>query len=398
MKDLSIYIHIPFCVQKCQYCDFLSGPAGKVEQNEYMNVLLYEIEEASQRKISKESIVRTVFIGGGTPTVVSPRSMEEVLCKLKESFSVDRKAEVTIECNPGTTNREALSIYQRAGVNRLSIGLQSTQEKELKVLGRIHTYEDFMTTYQTAREVGFQNINIDLMSSIPGQTMESFRRSLEQVIALSPEHISVYSLIVEEGTPFFEMRDKLDLPDEDTELEIDKITREVLSLNNYKRYEISNYARNGKECRHNRVYWERGNYLGFGLGAASLVEDFDGYNYRYSNVRSLEEYSLRRHQQERKMTDNRFTDFVEKSTIHQLSDSERMEEFMFLGLREMSGVSSGLFLKTFGKSMQDVYGDVLCKLEKDHLILIDNKKGDMRIQLTERGVDISNIVLAQFLF
>ena len=250
-KRLGIYIHIPFCVQKCLYCDFLSFPSKEKERNEYVNALLSEIEmksasgETPLLQACTEYLVDTIFIGGGTPSVLRAEQIERILCKLNQCFCIDENAEITIECNPGTVSKEDLLVYKSAGVNRLSFGLQSPEDEDLKTLGRIHTYDEFRNSFRWAREAGFGNINIDLISAIPNQDTNRFLNGLNKVIALNPEHISVYSLIVEEGTSFYEM--ELELPDEECEREIYHQTQKILAENGYLQYEISNYAKPGYE-------------------------------------------------------------------------------------------------------------------------------------------------------
>ncbi len=383
MKPLSVYVHIPFCVRKCFYCDFLSGVAEEGEKRAYVDALLEEIERESKSYVNHEVV--TVFIGGGTPSTLVEGEIERVLCKLKERFCFadvkdqQREVEVTIEVNPGTVSFEKLRRYRQAGVNRLSIGLQSADDGELGRLGRIHSWSDFLVTYEDARRAGFENINVDVMGALPGQSVESYRGTLEKVIALEPEHISAYSLIIEEGTPFFEEFGKgrdgvAALPTEEEEREMDQFTGELLGENDYMRYEISNYAKEGYECRHNQVYWQRGDYVGFGLGAASLVD-----NVRWSNTGDRQKYIG--------------GDTSIKENRQVLTLQEQMEEFMFLGLRLTKGVSETEFCRCFGQRMEEVYGAVLQRLKQDKLI----EKGEY-IRLTPYGRDISNYVMAQFLF
>lgn len=390
-KPLALYVHIPFCVRKCAYCDFLSAPASGEIQEYYVNLLCEEIEKEAVRYPGYRG--RTVFFGGGTPTVLKPQQLEKILCKLKECFLIDtsQEPEITLECNPGTVTGEDLGKLRATGFNRLSIGLQSAQDGELKTLGRIHTWKDFLKTYRLAREAGFQNINVDLMSALPGQSVESYVNSLERVTALEPEHISAYSLIIEEGTPFYERYGEADrerqrygedkkhlLPTEEEERRMYELTREMLEKEGYHRYEISNYARPGFACRHNRTYWERGDYLGLGLGAASLME-----NVRFGKPRDLREYET-----ELKRNGEGF--HREKQ---RLSIKEQMEEYMFLGLRLTAGISGAGFLDCFGVPVEEIYGDVINKLEAHDLLA--REKG--YIFLTERGIDVSNVVLSEFL-
>lgn len=384
-RFLSLYVHIPFCVKKCNYCDFLSFPASEEVRKEYVDKLCEEIE--SEAALYPDNRVKSVFFGGGTPTVLSVGQLTAVLGKIKECFRFDAdRAEITLECNPGTADEQSLKKFREAGFNRLSIGLQSARNGELRTLGRIHSYEDFLKTYRSARKAGFRNINIDVMSALPGQTLNSYWETLNRVLALSPEHISAYSLIIEEGTPFYEkyaeadrkrQRDGQDpghlLPTEEEERAMYELTGGLLEKNGYYRYEISNYARPGYESRHNTVYWERGNYLGLGLGAASMVE-----NCRFSNTDRLEEY----------LAGGR------KRNLQYLTRPEQMEEFMFLGLRMMKGISCREFAEAFHTNIEDVYGKVFEKLIKQNLI---KKEGD-RIFLTKTGIDVSNTVLAEFLF
>lgn len=362
MRKLEIYIHIPFCISKCKYCDFLSGPASKAQRQKYVEDLCSRIRK--WKEAAKEFLVVSIFIGGGTPSILEPEQTRSIFEALRETFEIASDAEITTEMNPGTVTEEKLRTYAELGINRLSIGLQTTDNEELKCLGRIHTYEDFLLTYQMAREAGFQNINIDLMTAIPHQTMESYEDTLERIVALNPEHISAYSLIIEEGTPFYERygegRHSEELPDEDTERRMYVRTKEILKAHGYERYEISNYAKRGYECRHNLGYWDRTEYLGIGDGAASLM-DHKRWNQDEEPV--------------------------------ELTRQEEIEEFMFLGLRKIKGVSRKTFRETFGEDMDVYYGELLEKLVKEKLIIAS---GD-RIALTDRGIDVSNYVLSQFL-
>ena len=275
MKPLELYIHIPFCVSKCKYCDFLSAPSSEMEREEYVKSLCEKIR--SHGKLAKAYRVVSIFVGGGTPSILEAGQMSDIFEAVRDTFEIQEGAEITIEMNPGTVTEEKLETYKRLGVNRLSIGLQSVTDHELKVLGRIHTFADFIETYELVRKKGFANINIDLISAIPYQTVESWRRTLQMVAELDPEHISAYSLIIEEGTPFYEMygeeRGVDVLPNEDDERKMYQDTRELLETYGYHRYEISNYAKSGYECIHNKGYWERVEYLGIGTGAASLIDN-----------------------------------------------------------------------------------------------------------------------------
>ena len=375
MKRLGLYIHIPFCVKKCNYCDFLSAPANKQVQMAYMETLQKEIEEKATEY--KEYCVDTIFVGGGTPSSVPYETIVSLMETVKEHFVLLEECEVTMECNPGTVTKEALLAYTAAGINRLSIGLQTTDDSLLKELGRIHTYEQFLETYEWAREAGFSNINVDIMSGLPNQTLEQYEETLCKILELGVEHISSYSLIVEEGTPFYKLyeEDKLSLPSEETERQMYYRTGEILKEAGFNRYEISNYAKEGYECRHNVRYWVRENYLGLGLGASSMVE-----NTRFKNTEWLDEYLL----------ENKF---MEKTEVQNLTPNECMEEFMFLGLRMTKGISKKAFSETFGVAVETVYREVLERLKEQKLIA---EEGDL-LFLTEYGLDVSNRVWVEFL-
>ena len=304
----------------------------------------------------------SVFVGGGTPSILEAYQMEKIFQGLNQTFSIVPDAEITIEMNPGTVTEEKLHIYRKIGINRLSIGLQSVHQEELESLGRIHTYEEFLDIYEKARGQGFSNINVDLMSGIPGQTRSSWEETLKTVTELNPEHISAYSLIVEEGTPFWELygEDRRGLPDEETERDMYYRTREILGKAGYERYEISNYSRPGYACRHNLGYWNRTEYLGIGTGAASLMD-----HHRW----------------------------IQGEEKEKLSANDEMSEYMFLGLRKMQGVSKTDFRQTFGRSMEEVFGTVIRDMEKKNLL---QTAGDF-VRLTEYGIDISNYVMCEFL-
>ena len=386
-RPLSIYIHIPFCVRKCLYCDFLSAPASGETMEAYASCLCREIEAAG--KLYPDYEVRTVFFGGGTPSILKKERICQIMEVLRRAFSLAEDAEITIEVNPGTVDADKLAAYYAAGINRLSIGVQSLQENELQALGRIHSTEDFFQTYSMAIKSGFNNINVDLMSAIPEQTLESCQDTLRQLLSLDrpPSHISAYSLIIEEGTPFYENTPVL--PDEEMDRLFYKITNDILKAAGYHRYEISNYAREGCECRHNRVYWERGEYLGFGIGAASLMQET-----RFSNIRDLQTYlKLLSGEAADGPSTGQLTEHLRQEVSH-LTEREQMEEFMFLGLRLTEGVSKKRFFKTFGKKFTDVYPGISEKLIREGLLVQD---GD-RLKLTELGLDVSNRVMAEFLF
>lgn len=379
-RELELYVHIPFCVRKCAYCDFLSGPATDEAIERYVGKLIEEIKAYGQEQ--RDKMVTTIFFGGGTPSILKGNQMQRIMRAIRETFQVDEDAEISMEANPGTVTKEKLLAYREAGINRISFGLQSTNNEELKLLGRIHTFEEFLESYHMARECGFDNINVDLISAIPKQTLDSWKQSVETVIALKPEHISAYSLIVEDGTPFAaqygEGTEGEDLlPTEEEEREMYHCTEQILKEAGYHRYEISNYAKEGKECRHNLGYWERKNYLGIGLGAASLMD-----NVRYKNTDCMDIYlesadTLEKIQEEKE----------------QLSVTEQMEEFIFLGLRKMAGISVKEFAETFEKNMESCYGENLNRMKEAGLLVGEKEK----LRLTERGIDISNYVFAEIL-
>ncbi len=402
MKELELYVHIPFCVKKCDYCDFLSAWADEKSQSAYMEGLKREI--AFYGKRSQEIKLTSIYIGGGTPSWLQETYIASVMEEIKTYFNISEDAEISIECNPGTLTKNKLECYRRNGINRLSIGLQSADNEELKHLGRIHTYEQFLRNYELARECGFTNINIDLMNALPHQTVEKAYESLIKVIRLDPEHISSYSLMIEKGTPFYD-RYKFELvkqeaglpteelPSENTVYQIGKMTQDVLAENGYFRYEISNYAKKGYECRHNIGYWQRKEYLGVGLGAASLLDEV-----RYSNVRSLEDYIKASYRIEDKMIadtqSNKMlgcTNLCEEACA--VNKNARMEEFMFLGLRMTEGIEKSSFYRAFGFTVDRIYKDVVQKLSAEGLI-VDTAT---RLYLTDKGIDLSNYVLAQFL-
>lgn len=374
MNKLELYIHIPFCVRKCAYCDFLSGPANEETREEYVKLLCEEICLAKEK--TNGYLVSTIFFGGGTPSILEGSQMKRIMNVVKETFDISDDCEISMEMNPGTVNEEKLQAYYESGINRLSIGLQSVHNEELKMLGRIHSYEEFLESYHMARKAGFQNINVDLISAIPGQTVESWEETLQTIIDLNPEHISAYSLIIEEGTPFYEKygEDDSELPSEDDERTIYWRTKELMAKAGYARYEISNYAKEGKQCQHNIGYWNRTPYLGFGIGAASFFA-----HTRYTNPEKTLDWK---------------ESFEEKYHGEALSREDEMEEFMFLGLRMMKGVSKEEFKIQFGSSIEEVYGKQIEKLKEENLL----EECAERIFLTEKGIDVSNTVFVEFLF
>lgn len=377
-KPLGLYVHIPFCLKKCNYCDFLSASAKKEEIAQYFLTLKKEI--LSCKTWASLYSVQSIFFGGGTPTLPDEEWLIQILEEIKASFLVEEKAEITLECNPETVNQEKLRRYRKAGFNRISFGLQSVEEKELKELGRVHTYQRFLESFTAAREEGFLNCNIDLMFGLPKQTLYGWENTIRTVIALKPEHISAYSLIIEEGTAFFEKMEKgqLSLPDEEEERQMYQKTEQWLKKAGYQRYEISNYAKPGWECQHNLIYWSGQEYLGLGLGASSYMNGV-----RFRNPSDLEEY------QKYKVNLEPYYIEVERLTL-----TNQMEEFMFLGLRRMDGISKREFKRRFGYFLESVYGEVIKKWEKEGFL----EEAEDRIWLTQKGIDVSNVVLADFLF
>ena len=476
-KNISIYIHIPFCVRKCSYCDFLSFSASKDIQDRYFKALINEIKcagpwlcrinnngsqnQSYDQNIEKEEhyIIKSIFFGGGTPSSVDPAWIVKILDTIRDTFDVAKDAEITIEMNPGTVTPESLAIYKKSGINRISIGCQSLNDNELKELGRIHDSKTFYDTFHAARAAGFDNINVDLMSALPGQTIESYKDTLTKIIELRPEHISAYSLIIEEDTPFYDKykdvidRDLYDieddlvkegvvskddpddddskrvisqisdnqsnivpLPSEEEERQMYEDTITILNQNGYHRYEVSNYARNdgNYECYHNKAYWKRYEYLGLGIGAAGMVADE-----RYTNTNGIKDYCAYWYDfgicdKTRHSEDDLNEGNIDKcSNIDDMADSNKsdmyalrpllehdklsiescMEETMFLGLRMDEGISVSDFEHKFGRKLEDVYGKVIQKLEKEALILLDNDC----LKLTEKGLEVSNVVLSSFL-
>ncbi|MCD8337271.1 MAG: radical SAM family heme chaperone HemW [Lachnospiraceae bacterium] len=429
MRELEIYIHIPFCVKKCAYCDFLSAPAGKEKRECYVKALLKEIRgglpvsifslpETIEQANREEYIVTSVFFGGGTPSILPAPQIVRIMEELRTRFRFSDECESTIECNPGTMSEKealreesALAAYRACGISRISFGLQSADNNELAALGRIHTWETFLYSYQAARKAGFTNINVDLMSALPGQTVESWENTLRQILMLAPEHISAYSLIIEEGTPFYQMYHEDDirraageqplyLPSEDEERRMYALTEQLLGEAGYKHYEISNYARPGYECRHNIGYWRGREYMGFGLGASSLIRCSQGeggpdvqraaVSVRCQNPTDHAAYERRvLHSCDYKESTGKESD----TGFEILSAEDEMSEFMFLGLRMLSGVSETEFARRFRQPIDQVYADVINRMASLDLL----KRQDGRIFLTPRGLDLSNLVMAEFL-
>lgn len=377
-KPLGIYVHIPFCAQKCRYCDFLSFPGDKQTQVAYVEALCREIDRISEKSVLVlDYFVPTVYFGGGTPSLLPSACVEKILYKLKSAFLIKSDAEITLEANPGTLTAEKLTAYRAMGINRLSIGLQSADNEELKLLGRIHTWEMFRENYEAAREAGYHNINIDLMTALPGQSKEKLISTLEKVLALNPEHISAYSLIIEEGTAFYEIYGSQSgcslLPNEEAERALYYLTRDTLVNNSYIQYEISNFAKPGYESKHNSAYWTRRDYIGLGLGASSLLE-----NVRWHNEEEIMTY---------------LENPCKISERLPLEMEAQMEEFLFLGLRLLRGISEEEFYKTFHVKLMQMYGNVLDKLIQEGLLY----KKEERFALTDKGIDYGNYVFSTFL-
>ena len=373
---MELYLHMPFCVRKCAYCDFLSFPSGAKTQRMYAKRLMEDIDVMGKRY--GEIPVETIFIGGGTPSVPDSGLIVEIMEHVRHAFHVADGAEISMEANPGTVTREKLTDYRKAGINRLSFGLQSANDRELKLLGRIHTWAEFLESFTLARECGFANLNIDLMSALPGQTCESWKETLSRVTDLDPEHISAYSLIIEEGTPFGERYGSEEgrklLPDEDSEREMYHETKQFLKDCGYERYEISNYAKPGRECRHNIGYWTGVPYLGLGLGASSYL---DGCRFTVNP-------DMKQYLEEKQ---GMFTD------IEKLTKKDMEEEFFYVGLRMTAGVSLSEFERRFGISAKEVYPGLMETFVKEKAARFE---GD-RFVLTDYGLDVSNYIMAQFL-
>ncbi|MBS5925641.1 MAG: oxygen-independent coproporphyrinogen III oxidase [Clostridium sp.] len=373
MKEVALYIHIPFCKQKCFYCDFPSYARKDDLMTDYIEALLIELKE----KI-KGYKVRSLFIGGGTPSYLSEENLSKLM-KVIKNINFVENAEKTIECNPGTVSEEKFNIMKDGGINRLSFGLQTTKNNLLKGIGRIHTFEAFKDNYKLARSVGFNNINIDMMFGLPNQSVKDWTESLEEVAKLNPEHISAYSLIIEEGTPFYKLynEDKLKLPSEEEEREMYKKCKDILIENGYHQYEISNYAKEGKECLHNEVYWRCDEYIGVGASSSSYI---DGK--RIKNIDDLREYIKRIRIGE---------SIVDEEIINTKNDD--IEEFMFMGLRMNCGIEEEEFKRRFHTNVDDVYKDVIeGNINKG---LLERKRG--RIYLTDKGIELSNMVMSDMI-
>lgn len=350
----------------------------------YVNCLEREIKESAEKY--KEYQVISIFWGGGTPSILPAEAVSRIMVVIKENYRMAEDAEITVEMNPGTADARKLNQYITDGMNRISIGLQSADDRELARIGRIHDYRTFLESYELARKAGFCNINIDIMASLPGQSEASYEQTLKCVTALKPEHISAYSLILEEGTPLYEQQLEYSFPSEEEDRRMYTLTKDYLAACGYHRYEISNYAKVGCECRHNKVYWQRGDYAGFGLGASSMVQ-----NVRWKNPSDMAAYET--------YVDRLYDKHVVESDFffrdrQILTVSEQMEEYMFLGLRMMCGIDRRKFAGIFGRRIEEIYGETIERLCRQGLLIQENE----RIRLTDKGIDVSNFAMAQFLF
>lgn len=374
MKEIGIYIHIPFCIKKCEYCDFVSYCNKKEYVPQYINALKKEIKN----NINKEYKITTIYIGGGTPSSIEENYIADIIEIIKinmndEDLKNFENIEVTIEVNPGTVNKEKLQVYKKIGINRLSIGLQETHNELLKSIGRIHTYEEFIKTYNLARKIGFNNINVDLMIALPNQTIQDIKENLAKITKLNPEHISVYSLILEEGTPLYNKynENKIKLPDEDLERNMYWYVKNTLENNGYMHYEISNFSKKGFESKHNMNCWNQEEYLGFGVAAHSYNNRI-----RYSNTNSIEEYIK-----------------GSNKIIHEEQTLEDMQkEYMLLGLRKIEGINIQKFKNKFAQNPIFIFKEQLNKLVDEELIIVDGNE----IKLTNKGLDLANIVWEEF--
>ncbi len=373
LKEISLYIHIPFCKQKCLYCDFPSYSGKEKFISGYIDALNKEIKDkASSYKI------KSIFIGGGTPSYLDEIELEKLL-KCINTLTLGENLEFTIECNPGSLSEDKLKIMKKYNVNRISMGLQSTKPSLLKEIGRIHTFEEFENNYLLARKVGFKNINIDLMFGLPNQSVEDWRKTLEKIIEFNPEHISAYILIIEEGTCFYNLynQDKLNLPSEEKERDMYLLTKKILKENGYSQYEISNFSKDKKECYHNIVYWQLNEYLGLGVSSSSYIE-----GKRIKNIDDIELY----------IKNINSNESVENE-IYENNINDDMEEFMFMGLRMIRGIEERDFKERFKKDIDEVYGDVIYKNIKQELLI----RNGGRIYLTSRGIEVSNSVMSDFI-
>lgn len=386
-KPLALYLHIPFCARKCAYCDFLSFPSGEEQKIAYMAKLREELAWRSKDFQKGQYEVLSLFIGGGTPSAVPYEEIEKTMEVIRSCYPIYSDWEASIECNPESASKEALEAYQRSGINRLSFGLQSTQEEELHFLGREHQFSTFLTAYQEARQLGFKNISIDLMNGIPLQTPESYKKTLKNISLLKPEHLSIYNLIIEKGTRFYALakEGKLPLPSEEELLEMDALTKEWTKKMGMSPYEVSNYAKEGFFSVHNYGYWSNVPYLGFGIHSSSYFQ-----HKRWKNTNKLPLYlSL-------PFLDEKSRPSIEEQLcedVQVLTKEEEMEEFFYLGLRRTAGVSEIDFVKRFSVDMHKIFGAVLEKQCEEGYLLHDNA----HYRFTEVGMNLSNVLLAEFL-
>lgn len=374
---LGLYIHVPFCAQKCYYCDFNSYKINSNQKKEYL--INIEREMKFYEGEFKDKCFDTVFFGGGTPSILTVDELKELVNNINENFNIKKDAEITIECNPGTINREKLEAMKKMGINRLSIGLQATQNYHLKSIGRIHTYEEFEKNYYDALDIGFKNINIDLMYALPNQKTQEWKDTLDKIIKLNPSHISAYSLILEEGTKLYDMyqNKEFELLDEDTDINMYNYTIDTLKRHGYNQYEISNYSKEDLECKHNIRYWKCDNYLGLGPGASGFIGDT-----RYSNIEDICEYNKCVMQNIRPVSEE-----------IELTKKDKIEEFIFMGLRMNEGINIDVFKERFDTDFYDIYQEVMDNLIKRELVRFDGKN----ISLTQKGREISNSVFIEFL-
>jgi len=375
-KAFGLYIHIPFCKSKCLYCDFNSYAGREMLIEPYFNALMKEIEIYAGSL--EGCLIKTVFIGGGTPSFVDASYISDLLNACRRNFNLQKDAEISIEANPGTLSRKKLELYMKAGINRLSIGLQAWQNKILKSIGRIHTIEEFLTNFRQARDEGFKNINIDLIFGLPGQTMTDWKETVDGVAGLNPEHVSCYSLKIEEGTPFGEMLERGEISQAEDELdrEMYYYVKEKLTNKGMKHYEISNFAYPGFECKHNLIYWKAEEYIGIGAGSHSYIN-----GERYNNVYDICSYI--------KEVKN---DRIPLENIERIDMQDRLSEFVILGLRLTEGISTLEFREKFGCDISDVYGRQLTELTERGLI----EQSGSNIMLTSKGLDLANQVFVEF--
>ena len=384
MSNLELYIHIPFCEKKCNYCDFVSFHANYETVDNYMLKLLSEIE--SKKYLANDYQISSIYIGGGTPSFIEPKYIVFIMESIKNNYNLSNDVEISIEVNPNSVTDVKLKSYFDSGINRLSIGLQSTNEEELKTLGRIHTYSDFLNAYNLAIHTGFKNVNVDLINGIPGQTPESYKKTLKQILMLNIKHLSIYNLIIEDGMPFKTMlaNNEIQLPLENDLLLMDKITNELTEYYRLNRYEISNYAKAGFECRHNLGYWSDVPYLGFGLNSASYINDT-----RYKNKTNLNNYMSLDYKNY--MLSNNPDDYYDE--VRFINKKEHINEYMMLGFRKTSGININDFYNTFNEDFEKLFGTAL-KIYQG-MGMINKVQGNYF--LTEAGLNVSNSILSDLL-